>query len=141
MVGDALFLNCAMVKYLFGFQNWYVIYELVSKIRNMKLNWKRGFETINVSSWYGSGGFGLLPGKLEPYHGDGGGGVSDQFPAVTKCNRGEVALSHLRENKNGFDVVISDGHMPDMDVFKLLKHIGLEMDLPVITIFSDLVTD
>ena len=61
--------------------------------------------------------------------------------AVTKCNRAEVALSLLRENKNGFDVVISDVHMPDMDGFKLLVHIGLEMDLPVIsksTTFSNL---
>ena len=54
---------------------------------------------------------------------------------VTKCNRAEVALSMLRENKNGFDIVISDVHMPDMDGFKLLEHIGLEMDLPVISKF------
>lgn len=53
--------------------------------------------------------------------------------SVTKCNRAEIALSILRENKNGFDVVISDVHMPDMDGFKLLEHIGLEMDLPVIS--------
>ncbi|KAK1423326.1 hypothetical protein QVD17_18624 [Tagetes erecta] len=53
---------------------------------------------------------------------------------VTKCNRAEVALSYLRENKNGFDVVISDVHMPDMDGFKLLEQIGLEMDLPVIVV-------
>ena len=52
---------------------------------------------------------------------------------VTKCNRAEVALTMLRENKNGFDIVISDVHMPDMDGFKLLEHIGLEMDLPVIS--------
>ncbi|KAK4283297.1 hypothetical protein QN277_000262 [Acacia crassicarpa] len=32
-----------------------------------------------------------------------------------KCERAEVALSLLRENKNGFDIVISDVHMPDMD--------------------------
>ncbi|KAI7739891.1 hypothetical protein M8C21_026815 [Ambrosia artemisiifolia] len=73
----------------------------------------------------------MMPGS------SGGGGVSDQFPAVTKCNRAEVALSYLRENKNGFDVVISDVHMPDMDGFKLLEHIGLEMDLPVLMMSAD----
>ncbi|KAF7145401.1 hypothetical protein RHSIM_Rhsim04G0231700 [Rhododendron simsii] len=57
--------------------------------------------------------------------------------SVTKCNRAEIALSILRENKNGFDVVISDVHMPDMDGFKLLEHIGLEMDLPVIMMSAD----
>ncbi|KAF3618067.1 Two-component response regulator ARR1 [Capsicum annuum] len=56
---------------------------------------------------------------------------------VTKCNRAEIALSFLRENKNGFDIVISDVHMPDMDGFKLLEHIGLEMDLPVIMMSAD----
>lgn len=55
--------------------------------------------------------------------------------SVTKCKRAEVALSLLRENKNGFDIVLSDVHMPDMDGFKLLEHIGLEMDLPVISKF------
>lgn len=52
---------------------------------------------------------------------------------VTKCNRAEIALSMLRENKNGFDIVLSDVHMPDMDGFKLLEQVGLEMDLPVIS--------
>ncbi|EXB90367.1 Two-component response regulator [Morus notabilis] len=56
---------------------------------------------------------------------------------VTKCNRAEHALSLLRENKNGFDIVISDVHMPDMNGFKLLEHIGLEMDLPVIMMSAD----
>ncbi|XP_060168948.1 two-component response regulator ARR2-like [Lycium barbarum] len=56
---------------------------------------------------------------------------------VTKCNRAEIALSLLRENKNGFDIVLSDVHMPDMDGFKLLEHIGLEMDLPVIMMSAD----
>ncbi|KAL5541905.1 hypothetical protein UlMin_009615 [Ulmus minor] len=91
-------------------------------------------------------------------------GVSDQFPAglrvlvvdddptclmilekmlrtclyeVTKCNRATIALSLLREHKNGFDIVISDVHMPDMDGFKLLEQIGLEMDLPVIMMSAD----
>ncbi|PON88198.1 Two-component response regulator [Trema orientale] len=93
-----------------------------------------------------------------------GAGVSDQFPVglrvlvvdddptclmilekmlrtclyeVTKCNRAEHALKLLREHKNGFDVVISDVHMPDMDGFKLLECIGLEMDLPVIMMSAD----
>ncbi|XP_074282360.1 two-component response regulator ARR2-like isoform X2 [Silene latifolia] len=56
---------------------------------------------------------------------------------VTKTNRAEVALTLLRENRNGFDIVISDVHMPDMDGFKLLEHVGLEMDLPVIMMSAD----
>ncbi|KAJ8766847.1 hypothetical protein K2173_009137 [Erythroxylum novogranatense] len=56
---------------------------------------------------------------------------------VTKCNRAETALLLLRENKNGYDIVISDVHMPDMDGFKLLECIGLEMDLPVIMMSAD----
>ncbi|CAI0626369.1 unnamed protein product [Linum tenue] len=51
---------------------------------------------------------------------------------VKRCSRAEEALSILRGNSNGYDVVISDVHMPDMDGFKLLEQVGLEMDLPVI---------
>jgi two-component response regulator ARR-B family len=53
--------------------------------------------------------------------------------AVTTCGLARVALEILRERKNKFDIVISDVNMPDMDGFKLLEHIGLEMDLPVIS--------
>ncbi|XP_031264444.1 two-component response regulator ARR2-like isoform X2 [Pistacia vera] len=56
---------------------------------------------------------------------------------VTKCNRAEYALNLLRKNRNGYDIVISDVHMPDMDGFKLLEHVGLEMDLPVIMMSAD----
>ncbi|KAL0457459.1 UNVERIFIED_CONTAM: Two-component response regulator ARR1 [Sesamum latifolium] len=56
---------------------------------------------------------------------------------VTTCNRAEVALKFLTDNKNGYDIVISDVHMPDMDGFKLLEHVGLEMDLPVIMMSAD----
>ncbi|XP_068659014.1 two-component response regulator ARR2-like isoform X2 [Aristolochia californica] len=56
---------------------------------------------------------------------------------VTTCSRAVVALSMLRERKGGFDLVLSDVYMPDMDGFKLLEHIGLEMDLPVIMMSAD----
>ncbi|CAN1187125.1 Two-component response regulator ARR2 [Linum perenne] len=56
---------------------------------------------------------------------------------VKKCSRAEEALSILRQNRNGYDIVISDVHMPDMDGFKLLELVGLEMDLPVIMMSAD----
>ena len=52
---------------------------------------------------------------------------------MTTCSRAALALSILREKKGWFDLVLSDVYMPDMDGFKLLEHIGLEMDLPVIS--------
>ncbi|KAK7304116.1 hypothetical protein RJT34_15177 [Clitoria ternatea] len=51
---------------------------------------------------------------------------------VTTTNQAVEALKMLRENRNKFDLVISDVSMPDMDGFKLLELVGLEMDLPVI---------
>ncbi|CAI9785104.1 unnamed protein product [Fraxinus pennsylvanica] len=56
---------------------------------------------------------------------------------VTTCNLAREALHLLRERKDGFDIVISDVNMPDMDGFKLLEHVGLEMDLPVIMMSVD----
>jgi len=44
-----------------------------------------------------------------------------------------MALNLLRENKNIYNLVMSNVHMPDMDGFKLLELVGLEMDLPVIS--------
>ncbi|XP_065856260.1 two-component response regulator ORR21 [Euphorbia lathyris] len=56
---------------------------------------------------------------------------------VTTSTQAKVALSLLRERKGCFDVVLSDVHMPDMDGFKLLEFVGLEMDLPVIMMSAD----
>lgn len=56
---------------------------------------------------------------------------------VTTCSQATVALNLLRERKGCFDVVLSDVHMPDMDGFKLLELVGLEMDLPVIMMSAD----
>ncbi|EFJ31195.1 type B response regulator [Selaginella moellendorffii] len=61
--------------------------------------------------------------------------------AVTTCSRATAALTILRERKESFDVVISDVHMPDMDGFKLLELIGLEMGIPVIMMSASGETD
>ncbi|KAM7472950.1 hypothetical protein LguiA_011133 [Lonicera macranthoides] len=56
---------------------------------------------------------------------------------VTTTSQAIRALKMLRENRNRFDLIISDVHMPDMDGFKLLEHVGLEMDLPVIMLSAN----
>ncbi|RZS10540.1 hypothetical protein BHM03_00041783 [Ensete ventricosum] len=59
--------------------------------------------------------------------------INDVQYAVTATQHALTALGLLRENKDNYDIVISDVQMPDMDGFKLLEIIGLEMDLPVIS--------
>lgn len=61
--------------------------------------------------------------------------------AVETKSNGQEALALLRErHERGvdlFDLVLSDVYMPDMDGFKLLEHVGLELDLPVIMMSSN----
>ncbi len=54
------------------------------------------------------------------------------FLSVASCGRAAKALELPREDKDRLDPVVSDVDMPDMDGFKLLERVGLEMDLPVI---------
>ncbi|GMG98867.1 hypothetical protein Nepgr_000707 [Nepenthes gracilis] len=51
---------------------------------------------------------------------------------VTECGCAKEALSMFEEDRNRFDIIMTELHLPDMDGFDLLKHIGLYMDLPVI---------
>ncbi|OIS97127.1 two-component response regulator arr10 [Nicotiana attenuata] len=51
---------------------------------------------------------------------------------VTTTRNANEGLEMLRKNKESFDIVITDVVRDDMDGFKLLEAIGLEMDIPVI---------
>ncbi|CDP18324.1 unnamed protein product [Coffea canephora] len=51
---------------------------------------------------------------------------------VTATTKAAEAIEMLRKNKDSYDIVITDVMRSDMDVFKLLEIIGLEMDIPVI---------
>ncbi|XP_044959561.1 two-component response regulator ORR24-like [Hordeum vulgare subsp. vulgare] len=55
----------------------------------------------------------------------------------TMVTDAKTALKMLRAGKQEFDLVITDVRMPDMDGFKLLQLIRLEMDLPVIMLSVD----
>ncbi|URE08022.1 response regulator [Musa troglodytarum] len=50
---------------------------------------------------------------------------------VATANQATVTIKLLRESGDKFDLAISDVHVLDMDGFKILEIVGLEMDLPV----------
>ena len=54
---------------------------------------------------------------------------------MTTVTDAKKALDMIRERKDGdqCSLVICDVVMPDIDGFKLLELIGLEMDMPVIS--------
>uniref|UniRef100_A0A453GKA9 Response regulatory domain-containing protein n=1 Tax=Aegilops tauschii subsp. strangulata TaxID=200361 RepID=A0A453GKA9_AEGTS len=56
----------------------------------------------------------------------------------TPVRDAKTALRMLMAGKQQFDLVITDVRMPDMDGFKLLELIRLEMDLPVISTLTSL---
>lgn len=60
---------------------------------------------------------------------------------VATCSSGRDALDLLKhkqdEGSPQFDLILSDVYMPDMDGFRLLEQIGLELDLPVIMMSSN----
>ncbi|KAM0013420.1 putative response regulator and transcription factor RR-A-type family [Helianthus debilis subsp. tardiflorus] len=55
-----------------------------------------------------------------------------QYQGYYNNNQAIIALNMLKENRNRFDLIISDVYMQDMDSLKLLELVGLEMGLPVI---------
>mgnify|MGYP004712327565 FL=1 len=59
--------------------------------------------------------------------------TSIRWFAVTATTKAAEAIEMLRKNKDSYDIVITDVMRSDMDVFKLLEIIGLEMDIPVIS--------
>jgi SHAQKYF class myb-like DNA-binding protein len=59
---------------------------------------------------------------------------------VSTKSSGREALEDLKAKQgtpDQYDLVLSDVYMPDMDGFKLLESIGLELEVPVIMMSSD----
>ncbi|KAK6162098.1 hypothetical protein DH2020_001939 [Rehmannia glutinosa] len=56
---------------------------------------------------------------------------------VTTIEKASTALQILLENRDKYDLVITESDMADMDGFKLLEEVrGLQMDIPIILVSS-----
>ena len=53
--------------------------------------------------------------------------------SVTTADGGKAALRLLNETPDRFALVLSDVQMPDMDGFRLMECMALELDVPVIS--------
>lgn len=52
---------------------------------------------------------------------------------MTKCRYAKEAIRILEEDRNHYDLVIVDVYLTEMNGFELLKLIGIETNLPVIS--------
>ncbi|KAI3874736.1 hypothetical protein MKW92_022794 [Papaver armeniacum] len=60
-------------------------------------------------------------------------GLTREQVAITAATSAEFALDVLRKNKKNFDIVITDTETGEMNGFRLLEIICLEMDIPVLS--------
>ena len=58
--------------------------------------------------------------------------------AVTATTKADEALEILRKSKEKYDLVITDVIRLDMDGFRLLEIVSLEMDIPVVCMHINL---
>nr|XP_027122416.1 two-component response regulator ARR10-like [Coffea arabica]XP_027122417.1 two-component response regulator ARR10-like [Coffea arabica] len=80
---------------------------------------------------YGTFATGGCDGYVSVWDGNNKKRLYQSHSTYSTQNTQQAMLKTLRENKDRFDLVIRDVHMPDMDGYKLLELVGLEMDLPV----------
>ncbi|XP_071901837.1 two-component response regulator ARR10-like isoform X2 [Coffea arabica] len=86
---------------------------------------------------YGTFATGGCDGYVSVWDGNNKKRLYQSHSTYSTQNTQQAMLKTLRENKDRFDLVIRDVHMPDMDGYKLLELVGLEMDLPVMMLSAN----
>ncbi|CAJ1947429.1 unnamed protein product [Sphenostylis stenocarpa] len=56
---------------------------------------------------------------------------------VTTFSDSPLALNYVREKKNFIDLILIEVHMPNMNGYEFLKHVGMEISVPVIMMSCD----